>query len=185
MVEAWHGVVREGDFEAVNGIPIRQAIDWLIEERGLDLDPAVALREYLAAISAAYPSVEPANGAREVLDLAEAKGYRIAVVSSAPQAFVSSWLSLKGLDRQIPVVVGGDTVSRAQPSPEPYLRAIEITGVDPRQSIAVEDTPSGATAGLAAGLTTYGLIMAAGGDRPWPSGVKPLRAFSELATVLA
>lgn len=42
-----------------------------------------------------------------------------------------------------------------KPQPEVYLRAIQQVSADPRRSVAVEDSVTGAKAALAAGLTTF------------------------------
>ncbi len=41
-----------------------------------------------------------------------------------------------------------------KPEAEPFLRAAWLTGVDPADSVVMEDSFTGATAGLAAGMKT-------------------------------
>ena len=48
-------------------------------------------------------------------------------------------------------VVTGDVVTRGKPDPEPYLQAARRLGVDPRDCLAVEDSPTGAASADAAG----------------------------------
>lgn len=48
-------------------------------------------------------------------------------------------------------VVTGDVVTRGKPDPEPYLEAARRLGVDPRDCLAVEDSPTGAASADAAG----------------------------------
>ncbi|GAA2069103.1 HAD family phosphatase [Aeromicrobium halocynthiae] len=48
-------------------------------------------------------------------------------------------------------VVTGDVVARGKPDPEPYLEAARRLGVDPRDCLAVEDSPTGAASANAAG----------------------------------
>ena len=50
-------------------------------------------------------------------------------------------------------VVVGDDVERGKPHPEPYLLAAERLGVDPRDCVAIEDSPTGVASALAAGCT--------------------------------
>ena len=45
----------------------------------------------------------------------------------------------------------GDEVSRGKPHPEPYLRAAELVGLAPDQTLAIEDSPTGAASAAAAG----------------------------------
>ena len=51
------------------------------------------------------------------------------------------------------VTVCGDEVCHAKPHPEPYLRAAAQLGVDPAACVAVEDSPTGTAAAVAAGCT--------------------------------
>lgn len=48
-------------------------------------------------------------------------------------------------------IVTGDVVARGKPDPEPYLEAARRLGVDPRDCLAVEDSPTGAASADAAG----------------------------------
>jgi HAD superfamily hydrolase (TIGR01509 family) len=51
-------------------------------------------------------------------------------------------------------VITGDQVSDGKPHPEPYLLACRRLGVDPQDCLAVEDSPTGARAAVAAGVQT-------------------------------
>jgi len=50
------------------------------------------------------------------------------------------------------VVVCGEDVERKKPDPEVYLRAVATLGVSPHQVLAIEDSPDGAAAAIAAGV---------------------------------
>ena len=67
-----------------------------------------------------------------------------AVIAAAPPgSFVTS--------------VTGDEVSNGKPDPEPYLAAAAAVGVDPAACVAIEDSPTGVAAALAAGCATLGV----------------------------
>ncbi len=67
-----------------------------------------------------------------------------AVIAAAPPgSFVTS--------------VTGDEVSNGKPDPEPYLAAAAALGVDPAACVAIEDSPTGVAAALAAGCATLGV----------------------------
>lgn len=53
--------------------------------------------------------------------------------------------------------VVGDEVTKGKPHPEPYLLAAEKLGVDPRECLAIEDSPTGARSALAAGCWVWGV----------------------------
>jgi HAD superfamily hydrolase (TIGR01509 family) len=89
-------------------------------------------------------------GAVEIVDATRALGVRTALVSSSYRMLVDAALDSLGRDR-FDATVAGDEVSHGKPSPEPYLRACELLGVDPRQCVVVEDAISGVTSGEATG----------------------------------
>ncbi len=55
------------------------------------------------------------------------------------------------------VVVAGDDVMRGKPDPEPYLKAAELLGVDPKHCIAFEDSRTGLASAEAAGCVAVGI----------------------------
>ena len=67
-----------------------------------------------------------------------------AVIAAAPPgSFVTS--------------VTGDEVRNGKPDPEPYLAAAAALGVEPAACVAIEDSPTGVAAALAAGCATLGV----------------------------
>jgi beta-phosphoglucomutase-like phosphatase (HAD superfamily) len=53
--------------------------------------------------------------------------------------------------------VAGDEVGRGKPHPEPYLTAAAALGVPPERCVAIEDSPTGVAAAMAAGCATLGV----------------------------
>jgi beta-phosphoglucomutase-like phosphatase (HAD superfamily) len=47
--------------------------------------------------------------------------------------------------------VAGDEVAHTKPAPDPYLAAAERLAADPARCVVLEDSPTGVTAGEAAG----------------------------------
>jgi beta-phosphoglucomutase-like phosphatase (HAD superfamily) len=66
-------------------------------------------------------------------------------------------LSRAGFDGAFQVVRGGDEGSRPKPEPEVYLEACRFMRADPLRSVALEDSPPGATAARAAGMYVIGV----------------------------
>lgn len=89
-------------------------------------------------------------GALDLLGELGRRGVRVGVVSSSYRRLVDAVLE------QIPVglvetSVAGDEVLRGKPHPDPYLRALAGLRVAAERTVVVEDSPTGATAGAAAG----------------------------------
>ncbi|MFI5447507.1 HAD family hydrolase [Polaromonas sp. UC242_47] len=95
-------------------------------------------------------------------------GGRIACASGADRFKVELQLEKCGL---MPYFKGrifsGHEMPRSKPAPDVYLAAAAALGVDPKRCAVVEDTVTGATAGVAAGATVFGYSPAeAGHDAP-------------------
>ncbi len=98
----------------------------------------------------------PRAGALEVWHAAARAGLRQAVVSNAGRMLLEANLNALGLQRPELVSVSANDVRRGKPDPEPYLRAAYLLDVEPRHAVAVEDSPTGARAALAAGMRVLG-----------------------------
>jgi len=84
-------------------------------------------------------------------------GGRIACASGADRAKVVMQLEQVGLAPFFGAAVfSGHDLPRSKPAPDVYLAAAAHLGVDPRDCLVIEDTATGAQAGLAAGATVWG-----------------------------
>ncbi|TCV93272.1 HAD superfamily hydrolase (TIGR01509 family) [Luteibacter rhizovicinus] len=97
---------------------------------------------------------------------------RIAVASGADRHKVELQLAKVGiLDCFEGRIFSGHETPRSKPHPDVYLAAASALGVDPKRCAIVEDTVTGATAGVATGATVFG--YSPGG--PGHSGADALR----------
>ena len=145
----------EAEFQALNGPPLTVIVQRLQAAHALPGPPETLLRRYQERLAAVHGQAEPAPGARGVLERAGTQGWTVAVVSSNTGASTRAWLARTGLDGLVATVVGGDEVLHGKPEPEPYLRALALTGCEAARSLAIEDSPQGAAAAIAAGLNTW------------------------------
>jgi HAD superfamily hydrolase (TIGR01509 family) len=108
-----------------------------------------ALREQLTAIDGAHQAVAAAQ--------ARVDG-RIACASGADRFKVEMQLAQVGL---LPYfdgrVFSGHEMPRSKPAPDVYLAAAGHLGVGGMDCLVIEDTPTGVTAGVAAGATVWAL----------------------------
>ncbi len=104
--------------------------------------------------------VAPYPGVTETLDALRARGARLGVVTSKPQATARRGLRVCGLEAHFDLVVGMDDVTRHKPDPEPVLHALRRLGVGPERAVFVGDSPhdmhSGRGAGVATGAALWG-----------------------------
>jgi HAD superfamily hydrolase (TIGR01509 family) len=89
-------------------------------------------------------------GARELLTDLRAHGVPCALVTMSYRQLADIVASALPPDT-FGAVITGDEVVHGKPHPEPYLRAASDLGVDIADCIVIEDSTTGATAGLASG----------------------------------
>jgi HAD superfamily hydrolase (TIGR01509 family) len=100
---------------------------------------------------------EPMPGIRELaVALAEAS-IPAAIASSSPASWVVRATERLGMRGLFSAIVTGDEVTRRKPAPDSYLEAARRLGVDPRRSIAIEDSGPGIAAARAAGMKTVAI----------------------------
>ncbi len=96
----------------------------------------------------------PIRGAVEALGAL--RGERVAVVTSATRVLAAARLGAVGIEPP-PVMVTAEEVARGKPDPEGYMTAAGRLGVEPAETLVVEDSPPGLEAGRAAGAATVGV----------------------------
>ncbi len=118
---------------------------------GRALDPGLndLRRRRRAEIQAQYG---PRPGVVEWLSEAKELRLPVGIASSSPVKWVETHLLRLGLRDHFSCVVGRDGEIPAKPSPISYLTACQRLDADPGNSIAVEDSPHGVAAAVAAGL---------------------------------
>ncbi|ASJ71210.1 HAD family hydrolase [Granulosicoccus antarcticus] len=92
------------------------------------------------------------NGVLELLDYLEASGIPKSVATSTRTELAHSKLSNSGILHRFTHVTCGDQVDNGKPAPDIYLKAAQRLQVDPARCLALEDSPIGVTAALAAGM---------------------------------
>lgn len=95
-------------------------------------------------------------GARELLVELRAAAVPTALVTSTRRHLTE--IALDTIGREFfAATVCGDEVRRPKPHPDPYLRAAELIGADPRRCVAIEDSPIGIAAAEAAGCVVIAI----------------------------
>lgn len=134
------------------GQPIPHSVDLMLADIGSGQD-AESTTSLLLAITAEIFAEDLLwqPGAQELIDAIRDAGLRTALVTNSPRSLVDVALDLLG-DHRFDATVCGDEVSRPKPAPDPYLQAMDLLGLTAEQCLAVEDSPSGTVAAVAAGI---------------------------------
>lgn len=101
--------------------------------------------------------LEPLPGFLDFVAWGRELGMSIVLVTNAPEENVQAILLALELREFFDSIVLADEVEAVKPDPAPYRAALGRTGVTPRQALAFEDSISGISSAVAAGVPTVGI----------------------------
>lgn len=87
----------------------------------------------------------------------KAAGMLVGIASSSEAAMIERMMAETKLADFVDAYVSGHDVGHHKPAPDVYLACMERLGVCPQDCVAVEDSPTGIAAGLAAGAYVVAL----------------------------
>jgi HAD superfamily hydrolase (TIGR01509 family) len=138
---------------------------------GTELDRAKLEAEVRVDVHARIAQAKIIPGVHETLDLAQVAGIRLCVASSSSRKWVTGNLERLGLIDRFESFSTQDDVSIVKPDPELYLHALSKLNLEPDVCIAIEDSPNGSKAGLAAGLRVIAVPNSVTKTLEFPTGV--------------
>ncbi len=198
----WHFIPFDPDADYrtfLDGRPRLEGIHAFLDSRGIRLpegridDPAdadtasgMAKRKGEALAHALQQhGVTALPGVHRYLDAAGRAGLTRAVVSAS--ASTLSMLELAGLAGLVEVYMDADVIRsesiRTPPSPEVLLAACRRLDVSPQDAVTFTHSPAGVAAGLAAGMTVFGVGQ--GADAELLRGFGAARIVPALSVLLA
>ena len=123
-------------------------------------------------IIAEYPDALPFKSAKTLMESLKKQGFAIWVVTGSSQdKFLDALLlDFDGLITRDRIVSGRD-VTHGKPHPEPYLTALEKSGLNASEVVVIENAPLGIQSAKAAGIYTVAVNTGILNDRVlWDSG---------------
>ncbi len=174
------GLVLPGDFhDQLLGQGDAETHAWLVRTCGLSVTLTDWLTRRFEIFQSGLAEITPQPAALAIWQEAAARGVPQAVVSNSDRILVSATLAQLGLARPGQITVTRNDVHRGKPAADPYLRAADLLGVAPGRAAVIEDSPTGARAGLAAGMSVFVMPHYHG---PAELPVRPLEALAALLT---
>ena len=96
-------------------------------------------------------------GVTELMGEAAARRVPIAIASNSDVAWCDHHLRRLGLRHHVATIRAIDVVPQGKPAPDMYLLACQDVGAAPRRAVAFEDSNTGLSAAVAAGLHTVAI----------------------------
>jgi HAD superfamily hydrolase (TIGR01509 family) len=131
---------------------VRELLPDLTDEQGRSIGDAKE-----ASFRERASELEPLPGLVDFVERGRERGMWIALVTNAPEENVETILPALKLRDFFDVVVLADEVKAVKPDPAPYRVALERIGVPAKESLAFEDSVSGISSSVAAGIPTVGI----------------------------
>ncbi|WP_250126109.1 HAD-IA family hydrolase [Chroococcidiopsis sp. CCMEE 29] len=103
------------------------------------------------------PELTPLPGLLNLIEWADQRGLKQAVVTNAPRQNADYMLKVLHLQDKFDQVVVSEEVGIPKPDPTPYRHILNYFGLSPEQALAFEDSPSGIRAAVGAGIPTVGI----------------------------
>ena len=131
---------------------VRELLPDLTDEQGRSIGDAkeASFRERVSEL-------EPMPGLLDFIERGRKRGMWIALVTNAPEENVETILLALKLRDFFDLVVLADEVEAVKPDPAPYRAALEKTGAPAGEALAFEDSVSGISSSVAAGIPTVGI----------------------------
>lgn len=147
--------------DAIMGRPPRDSFETMIRWHGLsDSWEALAEESEELFLSLLDGRLAPMPGLLELLDALESVGRPKAICTSSSRRLVDGILSRFAMQPRFAFTLAAEDIVQGKPHPEIYLKAAERFGIRPAEMAVLEDSQTGARAGIAAGA----LVVAVPGE---------------------
>jgi beta-phosphoglucomutase len=153
MFEMLGGSVNKHTVLLHEGRNSREILPILMKEAGVTI-PANKQDQFIEEKREYYRSIVRVTqypGAFRVVDELKGRGYKIALVTACALKNMQHSLN-EDQQSHFDFIITGDEVSRAKPSPDPYLVAARRLRLEPRECVVVENAPLGIEAARNAGM---------------------------------
>jgi beta-phosphoglucomutase len=104
------------------------------------------------------PYIEPIEGIVDFITDLYTNGAKLGVATSAPRANLDLIMSKVKIQEKLGSILASENVTKHKPDPEVYLKSAANLGVTPDQCVVFEDSFSGVSAAINAGMRVVGVL---------------------------
>lgn len=135
-----------------------EVIYQIATRHGLSISEAEFYERYNELAATVYREANMTAGVDQLINALKNLGYKIGLVTSSPRLWVD-WVLPRFKDHNAfdyILSIGDNPDLRSKPAPDGYLRAIDVLGSTPEQTIIVEDSNNGIASAKASGAYAIG-----------------------------
>ncbi|MDO3388658.1 HAD family phosphatase [Gilvimarinus sp. SDUM040013] len=136
------------------GVPTQFNARYLVDTYNLPLsaDELFAKREIATNATLGKEACPLIPGAKQLVQWVHGRQLAMAIATGAATREVEPTLSQHGFAQYFPIVASRDHVDNAKPAPDVYQYALDKLGLQAKQCIAIEDSPTGLKSAIACGI---------------------------------
>ncbi|PKA57502.1 riboflavin kinase [Apostasia shenzhenica] len=124
----------------------------IVEDYHLAMTPEEFSQAIMPMYQQRWPLAKPLPGVNRLIKHLHKHGIPLGLASNSIKKYIATKISHQhGWKEMFSVIVGGDEVSHAKPSPDIFLEAASRLGVDASNCLVIEDSPVGVRAAKDAG----------------------------------
>jgi len=158
--EAWqrslaplHTRMDDEEYRSLIGVNQEDSLREVIRRHRLVTSPGELDRSFWSHMLTLVEQAEVMPGLLGLLPDLRRRGLRLAIASNSQSDYVLKACVRNGLAEYFGCIAAADHVGRGKPAPDVYLAAARGLDLPAEACLAVEDSPSGVRAAVAAGMT--------------------------------
>ena len=128
--------------------------------------------------------IAPTEGLVNLLSWLKENNIKIGLASSSNRFYVLAILAHYEIINDFNYIVAGDDVARKKPSPDAYLKVLELNGGTASGVIAIEDSSAGSEAAILAGLQCIGYLNPTSGQQDLSKCFELIRSIEEVMRIV-
>lgn len=153
------GVAADFDYGVGIGVTDKAFADMIAKQFGLD-SKTLFDEKFKIFLDYKNAQFKVYDGVFETIEKLHNLSIPMAIASNSLTDYLETIAISVGIDKYIGCRLGTyleDNTVKGKPEPDLYLNALKELGVDPKNAIAVEDSPLGIEAAKSAGIYTFGI----------------------------
>lgn len=126
----------------------------------------VVFRKWDLMRQVASGRITPIPHAVELIQQLKKEGFKLAIASASTKAFINEVMEALNIREYFDTIVSAQEVQHGKPAPDIFLLAAKRLGVQPEESVVIEDGRSGMIGATAANMKSIGLVTDIMADYP-------------------